>query len=103
MAESEGCVLAFCKALVLVSSTALQKSSVSRKNGGCPPFLFAPVRIPHNILDKQKTQTETSVWVCWRRVRDSNPRGLAPKRFSRPPRYDHFDTLPNIGPTSSQP
>ena len=24
--------------------------------------------------------------------RDSNPRGVAPKRFSRPPRYDHFDT-----------
>ncbi len=32
----------------------------------------------------------------WRKRRDSNPRGLAPKRFSRPPRYDHFDTLPNI-------
>ena len=28
----------------------------------------------------------------WRRRRDSNPRGLAPKRFSRPPRYDRFDT-----------
>ena len=30
----------------------------------------------------------------WRRQRDSNPRGLAPKRFSRPPRYDHFDMPP---------
>ena len=30
----------------------------------------------------------------WRKRRDSNPRGLSPKRFSRPPRYDHFDTLP---------
>ena len=30
----------------------------------------------------------------WRRRRDSNPRGLAPKRFSRPPRYDRFDTPP---------
>ena len=28
----------------------------------------------------------------WRRRRDSNPRGLSPKRFSRPPRYDRFDT-----------
>ena len=26
---------------------------------------------------------------------DSNPRALADKRFSRPPRYDHFDTSPN--------
>ena len=30
----------------------------------------------------------------WRKRRDSNPRGLSPKRFSRPPRYDHFATLP---------
>ena len=28
----------------------------------------------------------------WPRGWDSNPRGLAPKRFSRPPRYDRFDT-----------
>ena len=32
----------------------------------------------------------------WRRGRDSNPCGVAPKRFSRPPRYDHFDTSPYI-------
>ena len=30
-----------------------------------------------------------------RRGWDSNPRALADKRFSRPPRYDHFDTSPN--------
>ena len=30
----------------------------------------------------------------WRRGRDSNPCGVAPKRFSRPPRYDRFDTSP---------
>ena len=29
---------------------------------------------------------------CERREWDSNPRALADKRFSRPPRYDHFDT-----------
>ena len=32
----------------------------------------------------------------WRRQRDSNPRGLAPKRFSRPPRYDRFDMPPYV-------
>ena len=32
----------------------------------------------------------------WRRRRDSNPRGVAAKRFSRPPRYDRFDTSPNV-------
>ena len=29
-----------------------------------------------------------------RRGWDSNPRALADKRFSRPPRYDHFDISP---------
>ena len=29
-----------------------------------------------------------------RRERDSNPCGIAPKRFSRPPRYDRFDIPP---------
>ena len=31
-----------------------------------------------------------------RREWDSNPRALADKRFSRPPRYDHFDTSPHL-------
>ena len=34
--------------------------------------------------------------VQQRREWDSNPRALADKRFSRPPRYDHFDTSPSI-------
>ena len=33
----------------------------------------------------------------WRRERDSNPCGISPKRFSRPPRYDHFDIPPKQG------
>ena len=33
-----------------------------------------------------------------RREWDSNPRALADKRFSRPPRYDHFDISPNVCP-----
>ena len=44
-----------------------------------------------------------SIYICrqiiktrlQRRGWDSNPRALADKRFSRPPRYDHFDTSPN--------
>ena len=36
------------------------------------------------------------VTISWRRRRDSNPCGVSPKRFSRPPRYDHFDTSPTI-------
>ena len=42
-----------------------------------------------------------SIILSWRRYLqrrgwDSNPRALADKRFSRPPRYDHFDTSPNV-------
>ena len=32
--------------------------------------------------------------IGWRRVWDSNPRDIAVKRFSRPPRYDRFDNPP---------
>ena len=32
--------------------------------------------------------------LVWRRERDSNPCEIALKRFSRPPRYDHFDIPP---------
>ena len=34
----------------------------------------------------------------WRNGWDSNPRALSDKRFSRPPRYDHFDISPNVCP-----
>ena len=35
-----------------------------------------------------------SYFLNKRREWDSNPRALADKRFSRPPRYDHFDISP---------
>ena len=48
-----------------------------------------------NIFEMQKACKRN---VCrlfiWRSRRDSNPGALADKRFSRPPRYDHFDTAP---------
>ena len=42
-----------------------------------------------------------SIILSWRRYLqrrgwDSNPRALADKRFSRPPRYDHFDISPCV-------
>ena len=47
------------------------------------------------VMDK-KRQTGLFRLVClfWRRERDSNPCEIALKRFSRPPRYDHFDIPP---------
>ena len=37
---------------------------------------------------------QTQLYFGERRGWDSNPCALADKRFSRPPRYDHFDTSP---------
>ena len=37
-----------------------------------------------------------TIFLIQRREWDSNPRALADKRFSRPPRYDHFDISPNV-------
>ena len=55
-------------------------------------------RTPDNsafrVTSKPKRTRQAFSLPCpfWRRRRDSNPRGLSPKRFSRPPRYDRFDT-----------
>ena len=55
-------------------------------------------RTPDNsafrVTSKPKRTRQAKRLPCpfWRRRRDSNPRGLSPKRFSRPPRYDRFDT-----------
>ena len=43
------------------------------------------------FLRTQKKRKALCLPFAWRRKRDSNPRGLSPKRFSRPPRYDRFD------------
>ena len=56
-------------------------------------------RGPHPVFrlrcnKKMRPTTWVRIFLLWRRRRDSNPCGLAPKRFSRPPRYDHFDTPP---------
>ncbi len=45
---------------------------------------------------KNRAALQCGSMTLWRRRRDSNPCGVAPKRFSRPPRYDHFDTSPYI-------
>ena len=47
---------------------------------------------------RQKKVESARLWTLstqiWRRGRDSNPRGIAPKLISSQPRYDHFDTSP---------
>ncbi len=52
---------------------------------------YRPVRIP---TIKKPSHTRGMTRPLWRRERDSNPCEIALKRFSRPPRYDHFDIPP---------
>ena len=47
-----------------------------------------------NPTIKKPSHTRGMIRLLWRRLRDSNPRGLSPKRFSRPPRCDRFDKPP---------
>ena len=68
------------------------------KNDALCRFLNALVRIPLIKYRKTKRTSKNACPFCWRRKRDSNPRGLSPKRFSRPPRYDRFD-IPPLGIT----
>ena len=60
----------------------------------CKVFLFLFLRIKR-IYSKIKSFGIFSK-LLKRRGWDSNPRALADKRFSRPPRYDHFDTSPLV-------
>ena len=63
---------------------------------------FHCVRIPqYCFMQNKKALSCENAFMFWRRMGDSNPRARKGKRFSRPPRYDHFDNPPclttNIG------
>ena len=67
------------------------------------PRVHSIPRGPRILLRRNHSSVATKnptkyVGFLWRRKRDSNPRGLSPKRFSRPPRYDRFD-IPPLGIT----
>ena len=78
-------ILAPPKRRIAVWAITYNKSS----NGQCsrePPTIRAFFKVTSCANKK------APLWVLrWRRKRDSNPRGVSPKRFSRPPRYDRFD------------
>ena len=57
--------------------------------------LCAEHRLQSKNADKDTDCILISVLI-WRRVWDSNPREVALKRFSRPPRYDRFDNPPGM-------
>ncbi len=59
-------------------------------------FCFAEKAFHPHPTSTNKKRTPCDVLFCWRRGRDSNPRAISHKLISSQPRYDHFDTSPNI-------
>ena len=55
-----------------------------------------------NCIFIKNSTRKSRCCLFWRRVWDSNPRGIAPKRFSRPPRYDRFDNPPCVRSSSNE-
>ncbi len=66
---------------------------------GCP-FDHLGTSPKSSIIKKPYAVKQENLSFSQRREWDSNPRALADKRFSRPPRYDHFDISPKC-PASS--
>ena len=72
----------------------LKNSSVTVQKQRTVLF-FHCVRIPqYCFMQNKKALTCVNAFLFWRRMGDSNPRARKGKRFSRPPRYDHFDNPP---------
>ena len=59
-------------------------------------YLWGDAERYQNYKKAGNDPQKISPCLCWRRRRDSNPRGIAPKLISSQPRYDHFDISANI-------
>ena len=74
----------------LLTTYSLSRGAPSASLGTSPKCLNHKL-----ILFQFKQETNHHIrFPVKRRGWDSNPCALADKRFSRPPRYDHFDTSP---------
>ena len=87
----------------LVCQAFFQKvflDKISNGEGGI--WTLAPLLTTYSLSRRAPSATWVllQVLTSWihdeRRGWDSNPRALSDKRFSRPPRYDHFDTSPYL-------
>ena len=61
---------------------------------GVPSASWVLLQSPDAWTSVNIILSSASLSLVQRREWDSNPRALADKRFSRPPRYDHFDISP---------
>ncbi len=78
------------EAILIIYQNLGIKNSVTNSKASCKSSPLS--------MEKEEAQAKIFQFnlrfYFWRRGRDSNPCGVAPKRFSRPPRYDRFDTSP---------
>ena len=90
----------FSKVAILITLLSLPR----RRNRRFRQYVFNGNVHAKALIQKKKyelTLTCVRTITFWRRRRDSNPCGVAAKRFSRPPRYDRFDTPPYFFDTIS--
>ena len=73
-----------------------QKSSVTVQKQRTVLFFSLRSNPPIFFFCKTKNPPIRVDFLFWRRMGDSNPRAREGKRFSRPPRYDHFDNPPSL-------
>ena len=94
---------------IFIFNFATTKSWLIRQNGERGIWTLAPLLTTYSLsrgapsaswvflqLIYFHKKTSDKLVLLKRREWDSNPRALSDKRFSRPPRYDHFDISPFI-------
>ena len=78
-------------------SCTFRNKKCSFHGGDREIWTLAPISRPTPLAGEPLHQLGyVSKFLFWRNGWDSNPRVLSDKRFSRPPRYDLFDTVPYI-------
>ena len=80
--------------LIAERASLLAKAKRQPRDRGFSGVAACNHRLHENPSSEATKNPTKFVGFLWRRKRDSNPRGLSPKRFSRPPRYDRFDIPP---------
>ena len=67
---------------------------LQEKVSSCMKFAKISENSNRNFGKRKPLKRSNFKGFGWRSRWDSNPRGREAKRFSRPPRYDRFDTAP---------
>ena len=94
LAQREGFVLEFCKtrsANCLIMSCKILRSPLKNISQMFFLTLRSNPSISFNNEIKWAALARSTTHFIWRRERDSNPRGIAPKLISSQHRYDRFD------------